>query len=440
MVAKVNVEPANKDTSVQLASPATSCAKVLLSKDEAETSAILHDAAIEKAAEEADLDRQLTEISEEMSQPCRYEQGPNGPKIEPFHNAFIRNLRHVKKEATEEEKFRYEKEHGLLRILTILQKKQDISSDFVDKTGIELILRVVTDTKWRFSIINRTVAEGLYQRFSSQNWGKVVAESSNQSSTHQDSEKKGKRKRDASSPSPKIRKEKKAKEPVDDIHISEPLPDHSDPIFGLTGPMRGTLIRYNTIDPHNVSKSLVLNPSLTKANCKVYGHNNIPMGQIFLRQLAALAQGAHGSSQGGIAGNPEDGAYSIIVTAHYSSLEKDTINRVEYCAPGSMDNTFKDSLIESQGLKTLRTSKATRKPVRVLRGKNKDFPDAPAFGFRYDGLYRVVEETRRLNDKGGLYAVFVLERMEGQEPVDLRRPNATDLLEMQELGRRLGGE
>jgi SAD/SRA domain len=183
----------------------------------------------------------------------------------------------------------------------------------------------------------------------------------------------------------------------------------------------------------------VLNPYVGQINSKTHGHNGLTMGQISLRQLAALAYGAHGSSQSGVAGTPSTGAFSIIVTGRYRSVEKDGLARFDYCAPGSMNNSFAGALIESQGLKTMRASRATRRPVRVLRGPNEDFAEAPRAGLRYDGLYVVVREERRTNKKGGLYAAFVLERMRGQAAVDLPRPNAADLEFLAQLKEKLGG-
>lgn len=282
----------------------------------------------------------------------------------------------------------------------------------------------------------------MYQRFEGPKWGERDVETSTSTKASAEGKQEGKRKRDASSPPAEGQKEKerKVKAAVDEIHLTKPIPADEDPIFGADGPMRGALIKYNTIDPDNFAKSIVLNPYTVQIGSKVYGDNGIPMGQMYLRQMAALAQGAHGSSQSGIAGSAEDGAYSVIVTGRYKGLEKDGLERFEYCATGSMDNTFKDSLIESQGLKALRTSLATKKPVRVLRGQNADFPYAPQFGFRYDGLYAVVEEKRRTKTKGGLYAVFVLERVKDQEAVDLSRPNAVDLEQLTQLKARLGDE
>jgi len=244
-----------------------------------------------------------------------------------------------------------------------------------------------------------------------------------------------KRKRGTSQANPQ--KEQKPKAHVDEIHIKKPIPKDDDPVFGVTGSMRGTLIKYNTVDRENVSKSIVLNPEVKQINSKVFGHNGIKIGQIFPRQMAALAQGAHGSSQAGISGSADGGAYSVIVTGTYSDLEKDGLTRFEYCAVGSMENTSKDAIVENTGLKALRTSHVTRKPIRVLRGQNEKFHYAPRFGYRYDGLYTVEEEKGRTNGKGGLYAVFVLKRVEDQGHVVLSRPNAADFEQFELLKARL---
>lgn len=404
----------------------------LFNKDEDETSATILKKAAKRSLQTAGLERELEAISQRMMVPCYNERLR---KTEPFAHPFLRDLLDVKKLANEDDKFRLELDRGLLNILVQLRKTAQISAGFVEKTSIDLVLRRVGDGRWGFSVIARVFAEGLYQRFEQQNWGNKPNQPHALAGPPE--EPKEKRKHARSSSMAKSMKEQKLKARVDEIHIKKPIPDDNDPTFGITGPMRGTLIKYNTIDPQKASKSIVLNPGVQQVDCKVWGHNGIAIGQIYLRQMAALAQGAHGSSQAGISGSAEDGAYSVIVTGTYKSLEKDGLEHFEYCASGSMDNTFRDSLIESQGLKALRVSKATAKPVRVLRGQNEDFQYAPKFGLRYDGLYKVVEEKRRHNSKGGLYAVFVLERMGQQAPVNLGRPNAKDFEQLAALKRML---
>lgn len=392
---------------------------------------MLKEKAIRMSLSEASLDRELQAMSEKMSQRCYHQQLQRSVT---FADAMLRDLFGIRHLREQEGKLGLEVQSGLFNILILLRKKGYISADFVDKTHIELILRRIREPKWGFSMLSRLIAESLYQRFERQKWGQnVVAPSL---PTTEDKKGEGKRKRDSLSSSGNLVKQKK-KIPLNTGHIKMPIPKEDDPIFGANGPMRGTLIKYNTSDPGSVTKSIVLNPESGQVMSKVYGHNGITIGRLFLRQMAALAQGAHGSSQAGISGTAEDGAFSVIVTSTYKALEKDGLERFEYCASGSMDNTFKNSLVESQGYKALRTSLATREPVRVLRGPNDNFRHAPSFGLRYDGLYTVVEEKRRHNTKGGLYAVFIMERVKDQDPVDLSRPNTKDFEQLAQLKKML---
>ncbi len=44
-------------------------------------------------------------------------------------------------------------------------------------------------------------------------------------------------------------------------------------------------------------------------------------------------------------------------------------------------------------------------------------------GIRYDGLYKIVAEEKRLNAKGGAYLRFKLVRQDRQAEIDLGRPD-----------------
>lgn len=54
-------------------------------------------------------------------------------------------------------------------------------------------------------------------------------------------------------------------------------------------------------------------------DCRVFGHNGLAVGQWWPLRICALRDGAHGSSQGGIAGNSEVGAWSIVVSGMCSA-------------------------------------------------------------------------------------------------------------------------
>lgn len=365
--------------------------------------------------------RDLTEIGEEMIATCYYEKLR---KTEPFAHAFLRNLFAVKRLQGEDEKMSLEVSSGLFIFIVRLSQTDYITADYAERTSLELILRRVREAKWGFSYISRLMADSLYVRFENQNWGKVSGEplaEGDQSSERYRMDSHGEL-----SPTDRFKMLGNSQMASGKVHVHNSIPAEDDPIFGVDGPMYGTMIKISTTGRENPTKSLVLNPAARSRNPKVFGHNGIKVGKLYLRQMAALAQGAHGASQAGISGTAEDGAFSIVVTGRYSSLDKDGLDRVEYCATGSINNTLRDALVLSQGLKMMRTSRHTCKPVRVLRGQNDRFQYAPDLGLRYDGLYTVTDEKRSINHKGGLYAVFILERNEVQDPVDLTRPNAMD--------------
>ena len=48
--------------------------------------------------------------------------------------------------------------------------------------------------------------------------------------------------------------------------------------------------------------------------CNVFGHNGLAVGQWWPYRICALRDGAHGATQGGIAGSVQRGAYSIVVS------------------------------------------------------------------------------------------------------------------------------
>ena len=53
--------------------------------------------------------------------------------------------------------------------------------------------------------------------------------------------------------------------------------------------------------------------------CNVFGHNGLTVGQWWPYRICALRDGAHGATQGGIAGSVEIGAYSVVVSGKPSS-------------------------------------------------------------------------------------------------------------------------
>ncbi|XXH02650.1 Serine O-succinyltransferase [Hypoxylon texense] len=213
-----------------------------------------------------------------------------------------------------------------------------------------------------------------------------------------------------------------------------PPPDH--PIYGEHGIMRGIMI----VRGSSGQRIYRLNPRIPKRSPKVFGHNGIDPGTWFANQLVALHRGAHGSRMGGISGNTELGAYSIVVSSNYEDLDRDKGETLYYSGSNSHANTNPMTPAPSApGTRALKASMLAGNSVRVLRSggarnSSRANPWLPDCGLRYDGLYRVVALREGKNRKadnedsqiGGLYEQFVLQREPGQPPLEeLQRTSPT---------------
>ncbi|KAB8302385.1 hypothetical protein EYC80_005809 [Monilinia laxa] len=195
-----------------------------------------------------------------------------------------------------------------------------------------------------------------------------------------------------------------------------PPPPSNHPIFGENGIMRGFLWD---------GRGYRLNPETRdtfKMECCHYGHNGLTVGDCWPIQLAALRDGAHGASQGGISGDKDLGAYSIMISSHYEGFDQDMGDTVYYSAPGARDCISKEPDSLNPRIQSMRRSISTRKPVRVLRNASCSWQKGPSMGIRYDGLYRVTECEVRTNGKGGKFWCFTLRRLVGQDPIRVSMP------------------
>lgn len=192
------------------------------------------------------------------------------------------------------------------------------------------------------------------------------------------------------------------------------LPPPNHPIWGLHGIMHGLALK------HGAKDSYIFDPRYIneKRNPKAIGANGLQPGAWWPLQRLALFHGAHGHAIAGISGNPEIGAYSIVVSGKpggYHDLDDDLGETIFYSADNSIDNTDRDRVVAISGrTRSLQTSLRTGQPVRVLRSSGTRRAYAPLEGIRYDGLYTVVRQRERTNAKGGKYLQFELHRLGGQ--------------------------
>ncbi|KAI6363247.1 hypothetical protein MCOR25_005965 [Pyricularia grisea] len=209
--------------------------------------------------------------------------------------------------------------------------------------------------------------------------------------------------------------------------ISYPPRDH--PIYGVGGIMLGVLAG----KPSSGARfRYTLDPRLSKKNAHIIGHNGLVPGDWFPKQLVALFKGAHGSSQGGIAGSRGQGAVSIIVgSAVYENVDKDCGNVIYYSGAQKSGARLPGDRSDSASTKLLLESFSRGNLIRVIRKKNHISQHAPAEGLRYDGLYRITTWVERSEITTGRHRVllFTLVRDPGQISLDdakARAPSATE--------------
>lgn len=305
-----------------------------------------------------------------------------------------------------------------VEITPALKQRSKIAS------GLELMFK---KPEFHFEIRTRERAQQLYERWEAQNWGKgeVIEESTDDEdsvTTSSDAESGHKRRKSSSASATQG-----SGAIIVPGKIRAPPKDH--PIFGEDGIMHGVVLKMSS---HR--KDYVLNSRYTKTDAKVFGHNGLDVGQWWPMQIVALFNGAHGSKIGGISGNSQTGAYSIVTSGGaYEELDEDRGNTLYYSGSRSHDNTDpKKPFPSSPGTLALKASQRTHNPVRVLRaagagGKKSGSSWRPTVGIRYDGLYLVQSMQLKTNMNGGLYEQFKLVRMDGQPALSKARPTAAEI-------------
>jgi predicted restriction endonuclease len=139
-----------------------------------------------------------------------------------------------------------------------------------------------------------------------------------------------------------------------------------------------------------------------------------PPGSAFASRREVHDAGVHRPLQAGICGRREFGAESIVVSGGYED-DKDYGDLIIYTGHGGQDaagRQVSDQSYEDSGNAALRTSSLTGVPVRVIRGAHRDSQHAPDSGFRYDGLFRVVDTWQAEGKRGKVICRFRLEAVE----------------------------
>jgi putative restriction endonuclease len=156
-------------------------------------------------------------------------------------------------------------------------------------------------------------------------------------------------------------------------------------------------------------------------NLVLHGHiRGVPPGSYFKSrdELKAAGLHRHGSQGGaGISGKAgEGGAEAIVLNEGYD--DQDLGHTIIYTgqggrAPGSKRYTSDQAPV--RGNAALIESRSTGNPVRVIRGPKLRSDFAPEQGYRYDGLFRVVDHWWEATEDGPKVIRFRLEAIEGED-------------------------
>lgn len=155
--------------------------------------------------------------------------------------------------------------------------------------------------------------------------------------------------------------------------------------------------------------------SSSKRSSKVFGANGLKVGKWWPKQVCALQDGAHGSSQGGIAGTQESGATSVVISGGDDYDDNDCGDTIWYCGSGHRNG---DQPL-TNGTKSLIKSWKVQLPIRLIRSFKCRSWYAPHEGYRYDGLYKVAWYGKVFGSEGCRVWKFKLERLPDQDRIKL---------------------
>jgi len=129
-----------------------------------------------------------------------------------------------------------------------------------------------------------------------------------------------------------------------------------------------------------------------------FGDLGVPMFKTFATRDDLMKNNVHIMSTAGIAGNITEGAYSIVLSSGYTdNVDNGEVISYTGTGGGGGDNfghavaLISDQSFDHPQNKALLRSQYTQRPVRVIRGHNRTSKYAPEVGYRYDGLYKVVQ-------------------------------------------------
>ncbi|KAJ8070213.1 hypothetical protein OCU04_000599 [Sclerotinia nivalis] len=299
--------------------------------------------------------------------------------------------------------------------LYILSSLDTVTPEFSNTLYLRSFLEILINPIYKFPREYSNISQALIDKIEGQNGFQRPPSPPTLTTNTESATVNSRKRRSPSNEAPASAKKSRNNSMSSSSNVVPPPSDH--PVWGDNAIMRG-LVWDGTNIKLNQEKIDIFKKKFDR-----FGHNDLTVGECWPRQIAALRDGAHGSSQGGISGTTENGAYSIIISKHYEGFDRDSGDTIQYSAPGAIDSTAKEPDSEKMGVKALERSIETRNPVRVLRNAGCEWKYGPAAGIRYDGLYRVIKGDVGTNAKGGKYWRFTLKRLDNQDPIRVHLPD-----------------
>ena len=137
----------------------------------------------------------------------------------------------------------------------------------------------------------------------------------------------------------------------------------------------------------------------------IFGNpNNVKEGTIFPSRMDLIDAGLHRLRMNGIDGNAADGAAAIVLSGGYED-DYDLGDEILYTGEGGNDSSAGKQVAhqswDSSGNAGLLKSFKNNYPIRVIRGFNHNSKHSPKEGYKYCGLYRIIEEPVMQTGKSG---------------------------------------
>lgn len=211
--------------------------------------------------------------------------------------------------------------------------------------------------------------------------------------------------------------------------------------YSLSDPLRGIVVSSN-----GPNRSLDKSWEFYNPNWDCFGNNGLISGESWPFRITLMRDGGHGSPEAGISGIMGEGATSIILSNPEKRDEYadwDMGERIGYVGTSGLKDSptrstqfLLDShkwFVSSRKIKqegsemNLKDVKDDR-PVRVFRSHKLPPHNQwrPENGFRYDGLYDVVDQEL-IDTERALYR-FTMERRPSQGPLRVDQPDNQTLL------------